>query len=126
MKINVGVLWALFTALVVAAMACGDSEPKFVCGSAPEDVEDVPGTGQVLTAEEILRKDADVTQRAQLNWGWMFELTGPPQVQGFGEPTSDGVKLAVQEINADGGFQVGDTIYTINLVERDTQSDIAR
>ena len=128
MKINFWVLWALITALAVAAMACtsGGGSSKTACGSAPEDVDDIPGTGEVLTAEQILERDPAVTQRAVLNWGWMFELTGPPQVQGFGEPTSDGVKLAVQEINADGGFQVGDTIYTINLVERDTQSDIAR
>src|SRR3972149_7529464 len=53
----------------------------------------------------------------------MFEMSGP--LQSFGEPTGDGVKLAVQEINDAGGFQVGDTIYTIKLLEHDTRSDIS-
>jgi ABC-type branched-subunit amino acid transport system substrate-binding protein len=54
----------------------------------------------------------------------MFELSGPPQVQGFGNPTYQGVKMAVKEINDAGGFQVGDTVYTINLIEKDTRSEI--
>jgi branched-chain amino acid transport system substrate-binding protein len=131
MKLYVWVLYAAVAALAIIAVACTDGggnggSATNGCGSAPEDVEDVPASGDILTAEQILTKDPGVTKQAVLNWGWMFELSGPPQVQGFGEPTSDGVKLAVQEINEAGGFQVGDTIYTINLVERDTQSDVSR
>lgn len=87
------------------------------------------------------------TRPGEVVWGWMFELSGP--LQGFGEPTGDGVKLAVQEINQAGGFQVpeggrqdyanrivtaedilrkdpeGGPIYTIKLLEHDTRSDIA-
>jgi len=127
MKINFWVLWTFITAVAVAAMACMSSggSSKTVCGSAPEDVDAVPATGEILTTEQVLTRDPNVTQQAVLNWGWMFELSGPPQVQGFGQPTSDGVKLAVKEINEAGGFQVGDTIYTINLVERDTQSNVS-
>jgi len=128
MKLNFWVLWTVITVLAFAAMACSSSggSSKTACGSDPEDVDDVPPSGEVLTAEQVLAKDPSVTKQAVLEWGWMFELSGPPQLQGFGEPTSDGVKLAVEEINEAGGFQVGDTIYTINLVERDTQSDVSR
>ncbi len=42
-----------------------------------------------------------------------------------GEPHADGVRLAVREINEAGGFQVGDTIYTLELVESDDRSDPA-
>jgi branched-chain amino acid transport system substrate-binding protein len=52
----------------------------------------------------------------------MFEQSGT--LAPFGEATGDGVKMAVQEINEAGGFQVGDTVYTIELVERDTRSEI--
>jgi len=128
MKLNFWVLWTLITVLALAAMACtsGGGASKTACGSDPADIEDVPPSGEVLTAEQILEKDPSVTKTGVLEWGWMFELSGPPQLQGFGEPTSDGVKLAVEEINEAGGFQVGDTIYTISLVERDTQSEVAR
>jgi branched-chain amino acid transport system substrate-binding protein len=54
----------------------------------------------------------------------MFERTGP--LAGFGEPAFDGLKMAVEEINAAGGFQVGDTVYTIRLIEHDTKSDITQ
>jgi branched-chain amino acid transport system substrate-binding protein len=53
----------------------------------------------------------------------MFELSGGV-LAGFGEPTGDGVLMAVDEINKAGGFQIGDTTYTIELVERDTRSTV--
>jgi ABC-type branched-subunit amino acid transport system substrate-binding protein len=52
----------------------------------------------------------------------MFEQSGP--LAGFGEPAGDGVLMAVKEINDAGGFQVGDTIYTIKLKQEDTRSDV--
>jgi branched-chain amino acid transport system substrate-binding protein len=78
----------------------------------------------LVTREDILRKDPNVTNHAELEWGAMFELSGP--LQGFGEPAADGLKMAVEEINAAGGFQVGDTIYTIRLREHDTRSDTSQ
>ena len=128
----------LIAGLLVVAMACGSSDDgngngngdatavseDLVCGSAASEVEAAPFDGTILTFDDILAKDADVTNTDVVNWGLMFEQSGP--LAGFGEPAGDGVKLAVQEINDAGGFQVGDTIYTINLIERDTNSNVSQ
>lgn len=77
-------------------------------------------SGDIITQEDVLKKDPGVTKTAELKWGAMFEQSGP--LAGFGEPSADGLKLAVKEINDAGGFQVGDTIYTVKLLEHDTKS----
>jgi branched-chain amino acid transport system substrate-binding protein len=122
----------LFAALIVliaaTAFGCknknGPSGAASPTSSAPLPTV-TPYTGKIISPTDILKKDGTATKQATLDWGSMFELSGPPEVQGFGVPTSDGVKLAVQEINDAGGFQVGDTVYKINLIERDTRSDVA-
>src|SRR3989304_9147857 len=68
-----------------------------------------PYTGKIVSPEDILAKDGTATKEATIDWGFMFELSGPPQVTGFGQPTSDGVKMAVDEINKAGGFRGGAT-----------------
>jgi branched-chain amino acid transport system substrate-binding protein len=123
--------WLLLLVIGVtlfAAFACDDEASD---NSEPTTTEEASANDggteepiEVLTPEQILRKDPSVTNRAELDWGAMFEETGA--LQGFGEPVKDGLVMAVQEINAAGGFQVGDTIYTINLIEKDTRSDIAQ
>jgi branched-chain amino acid transport system substrate-binding protein len=85
-----------------------------------------PFTGKIVSPADVLAKDGTATKTVTLDWGAMFELSGPPQVSGFGNPTYEGVKLAVKEINDAGGFQVGDTVYKINIVEEDTGSDVPR
>lgn len=42
----------------------------------------------------------------------------------FGQPLYDGVKLAIDEINASGGLEVGGTKRPVELVQRDTRSDV--
>ncbi len=84
-----------------------------------------PYTGKIISPTDVLAKDGTATKQATLDWGSMFELSGPPEVQGFGQPTSKGVAMAVKEINDAGGFQVGDTVYRINLIGRDTRSDVS-
>ncbi len=127
-------LGALAIALAVAAAACGDGDEEIppaqaspTEGDRPSAVASptTPAAGELVTPADVLRKDPNVTKTAEIEWGWMFELTGPPQIQVFGEVTGDGVKFAVDEINEAGGFQVGDTIYTIELLEHDTRSDVA-
>jgi len=76
----------------------------------------------IINPEDVLEKDGNASKTAELKIGWMFEASGPPEVTGFGVPTGDGVKLAVEEINEAGGFQVGNTVYTIKLIEYDTKS----
>jgi len=124
----------LFAALIVlsaaTAFACNDkkSTPSTSTPGATsnEPLPTVtPYTGKIISPTDILEKDGTATKQATLDWGSMFELSGPPEVQGFGVPTSHGVKMAVQEINEAGGFQVGDTVYTINLIESDTRSEVS-
>jgi ABC-type branched-subunit amino acid transport system substrate-binding protein len=122
------ILGVLLMTLVVAGAACdgdgADKEKAPTPEASPTEAGTPQVTGEIITFEDVLRKDANVTERAEVEWGWMFEESGP--LQAFGEPTGDGVKLAVQEINEAGGFQVGDTIYTIKLLEHDTRSDPAQ
>ena len=128
--------WLFLALLIVATMAaaaCGDGSgttdedgtpPATAADDAtPSDVTPPPA-GEIITIEDILAKDGTATKTAEVEWGFMFELSGP--LAGFGEPAGDGVLLAVQEINAAGGFQVGDTIYTIKLIEHDTESNVAK
>jgi branched-chain amino acid transport system substrate-binding protein len=117
----------VFGVALLSAFGCNDkggndaSEPT----STPEVSSTDTGTAapvEVLTVDQILRKDPGVTKREEVTWGAMFEQTGA--LAGFGAPVRDGLLMAVQEINAAGGFQVGDTIYTIKLAEKDTRSDV--
>jgi ABC-type branched-subunit amino acid transport system substrate-binding protein len=89
-------------------------------GASPTSDGTPQVSGDILTQEEVLKKDPSVTKHVELKWGAMFEQSGP--LAGFGEPSLDGLKLAVKEINDAGGFQVGDTIYTVNLLVHDTKS----
>jgi branched-chain amino acid transport system substrate-binding protein len=119
---------SLALAVAVLALSCEEenSDDPEATEAAPTDA--APGaTGtppeNILTAEDVLRKDGSATGEDTVRWGSMFELSGGV-LSGFGQPNSDGVLLAVDEINKAGGFQVGDTVYTIELVERDTRSTV--
>jgi len=117
----------LLAALALSTAACQDDNdstgPAPAAGASPT-VGGPPQTpGEALTIEEILQKDPGVTKRGEVVWGYLFEESGV--LAGFGQPAGDGLELAVEEINAAGGFQVGDTVYTIRLVQRDSRSEIA-
>jgi branched-chain amino acid transport system substrate-binding protein len=117
----------LIVALLTVAVACSSDTDDGATGEPTSSASPNPTSapsGDVLTPADILTKDPSVTKHEEIEWGAMFELTGP--LAGFGEPSADGLKMAVQEINDAGGFQVGDTIYTIKLIEHDTRSDIAQ
>ncbi len=122
------VVGALLASLLL--LACSSAE-KGDDSSTPSATEASPSvtassdntpqvSGDIITQEDVLKKDPGITKTAELKWGAMFEQSGP--LAGFGEPSLDGLKLAVKEINDAGGFQVGDTIYTVKLLERDTKS----
>lgn len=124
--------WQLVLVIAVvlfSAFACNDGNGND--GSEPTSTKEASATDtgtaapvEVLTADQILQKDPGVTKRAEVTWGAMFEQTGA--LAGFGGPVREGLAMAVQEINAAGGFQVGDTIYTIKLAEKDTRSEVPR
>jgi ABC-type branched-subunit amino acid transport system substrate-binding protein len=116
----------------VVALSCSsnngtsDKTPGSNTPGATPTVDDstaTPYAGVIIGPTDVLKKDGTATKNAEVKWGFMFEISGG-LLQFFGQPTGDGVKLAVKEINEAGGFQVGDTIYTIRLIERDTKSDI--
>ena len=127
----------LIAGLLVVAMACGSSDDgngngngngsgdatavseDLVCGSAPSEVEAAPSDGTILTFDDILAKDADVTNTDVVNWGLMFEQSGP--LACFGEPAGDGVKLAGQGIHVAVRFPVGVRSYPPSLIHPDTQ-----
>ena len=124
-------LAVMLLALVVGA-ACGSDNKKdnganttaTASGGTTPSANTTPSTsGDIVTFADVLRKDPSVTKHAVVEWGWMFEKSGV--LQGFGDPAGDGVLMAVKEINDAGGFQVGDTIYTIKLIQHDTKSDVA-
>jgi ABC-type branched-subunit amino acid transport system substrate-binding protein len=99
----------------------GDKTPSSTATAGASPTAGTPqASGPVITKDEILKKDPGVTKHAELEWGSMFEESGP--LSGFGQPSEDGLKMAVKDINDAGGFQVGDTIYTIKLLSHDTKS----
>jgi ABC-type branched-subunit amino acid transport system substrate-binding protein len=122
-------LVALVLLIGIVALACDEdeattggtsTEEPTVAGGTPEGTPTPPD--DVMTSAEIICNDP-AAEKGEVRWGVMFELSGG-LYSGFGIPTSDGLKLAVEEVNEAGGFQVGDTCYTITLIERDTRSDI--
>jgi branched-chain amino acid transport system substrate-binding protein len=52
-------------------------------------------------------------------WGSYFELTGPGAAWGISSLMA--LRMAIEEINAAGGFKVGNTHYKIKLLEGDTE-----
>ncbi|MEX1254592.1 MAG: ABC transporter substrate-binding protein [Dehalococcoidia bacterium] len=119
---------ALVVALAFVFAACDDEGDGGDDGTPGAEATALPSLtpvdpADIVSAEDVLAKDGAATNEDEVKWGFMFELSGGI-LEGFGVPTSDGVKMAVQEINDAGGFQVGDTVYTINLVEKDTTSSV--
>ncbi|MFN9971816.1 MAG: ABC transporter substrate-binding protein, partial [Phycisphaerae bacterium] len=51
--------------------------------------------------------------------GHYGSLTGPEAT--FGRSTDNGIKLAVEEINAAGGVNIGGTSHTIKVISEDTE-----
>jgi branched-chain amino acid transport system substrate-binding protein len=54
--------------------------------------------------------------------GEIYSATGAYSI--YSAPAHDGLRLAVQQINAKGGFTVGNTTYHIKLIALDDRSDI--
>jgi branched-chain amino acid transport system substrate-binding protein len=82
----------------------------------------LPGkiTGTVLTAKSLARCSKP---HATVKFGSNFELSGP--YSPFGLASSQGVQLAVDQINGKGGFTVGKKCYKIDLISQDDMSSAA-
>lgn len=59
---------------------------------------------------------------APVKIGLLTALSGP--YVPFGQPLADGVRMAVEEINAQGGLEVKGQKHKVEIVERDTRSDV--
>ena len=68
----------------------------------------------------------DAARRAQapapIKFGMLTALSGP--YVPFGQPLADGVRMAVEEVNAQGGLEVAGKRHMVQIVERDTRSDV--
>lgn len=93
--------------LLTATVACGDNgDSDTTAGGASS-----PAGGGEETA------DAETLQI-----GVLTALSG--DYVPYGQPLHDGVRLAVEEVNNEGGLEVGGTTYRLELVDRDTRSDV--
>lgn len=54
--------------------------------------------------------------------GMLAALSGP--YVPFGQPLADGVRMAVEEVNAQGGLEIAGKKHLVQIVERDTRSDV--
>jgi ABC-type branched-subunit amino acid transport system substrate-binding protein len=59
---------------------------------------------------------------APVKLGLLTALSGP--YVPFGQPLADGVRMAVEEVNAQGGLEVKGQKHKVEIVERDTRSDV--
>ncbi|YCA13413.1 ABC transporter substrate-binding protein [Bacillus sp. AK128] len=96
----------LLTFIVVAA--CSTTPSSQPAEEEPTDSGTETDTGGEAAEEE---------EAGVVNIGYSGPLSGPAAF--YGENTLSGVTMAVDEINADGGFEVDGKKYTLNLVTLD-------
>ena len=120
----------LFMFIALVGTACSDSdepaapEPAAPEPAAPEPAEPEPAEPEPAEpepAEPEPAEPADEVMTGTIKLGLITSLSGDFVV--YGDVIEGGTSLAVSEINDAGGFQVGDTVYTIDLVAVDTRSD---
>lgn len=97
----VGVIFTLMMILV----ACNSDS-----GSEKTSTEPKKSTGDD-------KKEETVVDGGTVNIGYTGPLSGPAAF--YGERTLNGVKMAVDEINEEGGFEVAGKNYKLNLVSLD-------
>lgn len=74
----------------------------------------------LFAASVVLSPLSATAQSGVVKLGVIGSLTGPHS--GWDSPASEGVRMAVSEINAKGGLAVGGKKYTFSIVEEDAQS----
>ena len=103
---------AAMALLLVFAVACGGDDEQQAEQAAP-------------TAAAQQQQDAPAEAKTGVvRIGSVQPLSGGG-LAFYGASEENGLLLAVQQINAAGGFVVGDTTYTIEVVKRDSRSDDA-
>ncbi|MFZ3591452.1 ABC transporter substrate-binding protein [Bacillus sp. DJP31] len=94
----------LFVLMLAACSSTPSSQPE----SEPEDTE----TDPEKEPEPVVEEEAGT-----VNIGYSGPLSGPAAY--YGENTLSGIKMAVEEINGSGGFEVAGKKYNLNLVSLD-------
>lgn len=97
-------LLLFFVLLVSACSSTPSSKPE----TEPKEAEKEPEKEPEVVVEEVA---------GVVNIGYSGPLSGPAAY--YGENTLSGVKMAVEEINANGGFEVNGKKFNLNLVSLD-------
>src|SRR5690625_844161 len=112
LKINKRWLLGFILLFIFALAACGGEEDSSTTSdNAGEDAESSTDSesSDSSSSEEVI----------ELAIGYSGPLSGPAAF--YGESTLNGLEMAAEEINNDGGFEVDGQQYNINLVTLDDQ-----
>ena len=128
-----GMVAVALTALLLgfAVAACGDDEDEqpAAAQAQPEEQQEQP-QAQEQQAQPQPEPQAQQQQAEPEAKTGVVRIGSVQPLSGgglafYGKSEEVGLLLAVQQINEAGGFVVGDTTYTIEVVARDTRSDDA-
>ncbi|MDE2892349.1 MAG: ABC transporter substrate-binding protein [Chloroflexota bacterium] len=128
-----GVVGAALAVLVLgfALAACGDDEDEqpAAAQAQPQQEQQAQPQAQEQQAQPQPQPQPQAQQEEAPATGVVRIGSVQPLSGGglafYGKSEEVGLLLAVQQINEAGGFVVGDTTYTIEVVARDTRSDDA-
>ena len=115
---------AILAALVVgfALAACGDDDEQQTAAQPQE--QEQQAQPQPEPQQQAQPEQQEAAQTGVVRIGSVQPLSGGG-LAFYGKSEEVGLLLAVEQINEAGGFVVGDTTYTIEVVARDSRSDDA-
>jgi ABC-type branched-subunit amino acid transport system substrate-binding protein len=128
-----GMVAVALTALLLgfAVAACGDDEDEQPAAAQVEEQQEQPQPqAQQQQAQPQPEPQAQQQQAEPEAKTGVVRIGSVQPLSGgglafYGKSEEVGLLLAVQQINEAGGFVVGDTTYTIEVVARDSRSDDA-
>jgi ABC-type branched-subunit amino acid transport system substrate-binding protein len=131
----IGLIGVALTALVLGFViaGCGDDEAEQPAAARaqpqPEQQEQPQAQEQQAQPQQQQAQQQQAQPQAAPSTGVVRIGSVQPLSGGglafYGKSEEVGLMLAVEQINESGGFVVGDTTYTIEVVARDTRSDDA-
>ena len=95
--------------MLIAAMTVGLT----ACGSKTEEAASTDAAAEETEAGEEAEGETAATDGEKFVIGGLGPLTGA--AASYGISVKQGAEIAVKEINENGGVQVGDTTYTLEL-----------
>lgn len=126
-----GLVGAALAVLVLgfALAACGDDEDEQPAAAQAQPQQEQQAQPQAQEQQAQPQPQPQAQQEEEAATGVVRIGSVQPLSGGglafYGKSEEVGLMLAVQQINEAGGFKVGDTTYTIEVVARDTRSDDA-